>query len=114
VQLPLNPHEREAERRLLPLAAELGIAVVVMRPFGGTGAPVLRRSPRAGELEPLHSYGIETWPQALLKWVLSDHRVDLVIPATSHPARVVENAEAGSPPWFGAEERELVARLASS
>jgi diketogulonate reductase-like aldo/keto reductase len=108
VQLPYNPHEREVERELLPLAAELGIAVIVMRPFG-EGA-LLRRSPPAQELRAL---GVETWPQALLKWVLSDERVDVAIPATSKPARTAENAAAGSPPWFGPEERALVGRLAS-
>ena len=112
VQLPLNPHEREAERRLLPLAAELGIAVIVMRPFGGTGAPLLRRSQSPTELAPLRGLGIETWAQALLKWALSDPRVDLVIPATSRTARVTENTAAGSPPWLGADERAYVARLA--
>ncbi|MET0560551.1 MAG: aldo/keto reductase [Gaiellaceae bacterium] len=112
VQLPLNPYECEAERRLLPLAAELGVAVIVMRPFGGTGAPLLRRSPSPEELAPLRGLGIDTWAQALLKWALSDQRVDLVIPATSHPARATENAAAGSPPWFGADERAYVARLA--
>jgi diketogulonate reductase-like aldo/keto reductase len=112
VQLPLNPHEREAERRLLPLAAELGVAVIVMRPFGGTGAPLLRRSPSPQELAPLRVLGIETWAQALLKWALSDPRVDLVIPATSRPARVTENTAAGSLPWLGADERALIERLA--
>jgi aryl-alcohol dehydrogenase-like predicted oxidoreductase len=112
VQLPLNLHERDAEQRLLPLAGELGIAVIVMRPFGGTGAPLLRRPPSAAEISPLHDFGVETWAQALLKWVLSDPRVDLVIPATSRPERVAENAAAGSPPWFGPEERAYVERLA--
>jgi diketogulonate reductase-like aldo/keto reductase len=112
VQLPLNPDEREAEARLLPLAQELGVAVIVMRPFGGTGAPLLRRTPSETELEPLLPFGIETWAQALLKWVLSDPRVDLVIPATSRPERASANARAGEPPWLGLDERDYVARLA--
>ena len=111
VQAPLNPDEREAERRLLPLAEELGAAVIVMRPFGGTGAPLLRRSPSDEDLAPLAEFGVETWAQALLKWILSDPRVDLVIPATSRPERVASNAAAGVPPWLGVEERAYIARL---
>jgi diketogulonate reductase-like aldo/keto reductase len=111
VQLPYNPHEREAERELLPLAAELGIAVIVMRPLGE--GSLVRRPPDARELEPLRAFGVETWAQALLKWVLSDPRVDLAIPATSRPERCAENAAAGVPPWFGPEERALVERLAA-
>jgi diketogulonate reductase-like aldo/keto reductase len=110
VQLPYNPHERDVEAELLPLAAELGIAVIVMRPLG-EGA-LLRRPPVARALEPLRAFGVETWAQALLKWVLSDERVDVAIPATSRPERTVENARAGEPPWFGPEERAYVAELA--
>jgi diketogulonate reductase-like aldo/keto reductase len=110
VQLPYNPHEREVERELLPLAAELGVAVIVMRPLG-EGA-LVRRAPDPAALEPLRELGVETWAQALLKWVLSDPRVDLAIPATSRPERPAENAAAGSPPWFGDDERALVAELA--
>lgn len=112
LQVPLNPRERTCEQELLPLAAELGVAVIVMRPFG-EGA-LLARSPSATDLAPLTPFGVTTWPQALLKWALSDPRVDLVIPATSKPARTAENAAAGEPPWFGPDERALVERLAGA
>lgn len=111
VQVPLNPVERESEQRILPLAEELGIAVIVMRPLGGTGAPLLRRAPDPAQLAPLRPFGVETWAQALLKWCLADPRVDVVIPATLRPERARENASAGSPPALGPEERRLVERL---
>jgi diketogulonate reductase-like aldo/keto reductase len=112
LQIPLNPRERSAERELLPLAAELGVAVIVVEPFGS--GSLLRRPPGPDELAPLRPFGVETWPQALLKWALSDPRVDLVIPATSRPERTAENAAAGKPPWLGPPERALVERLAAA
>lgn len=108
VQLPYNPHEREVERELLPLAAELGVRVIVMRPLA-EGALVRRRVDPAA----LRELGVETWAQALLKWALSDERVDLVIPATRRPERMRENARAGEPPWFTPEQRALVEELAA-
>ena len=114
VQIPLNPRERECEARILPLAEELGVAVIVMRPLGGAGAAIMRREPASDALEPLRPFGVETWAQALLKWCLADPRVDLLIPATSKPARAVENARAGSGPSFGPDERRLVERLAGT
>jgi diketogulonate reductase-like aldo/keto reductase len=110
VQLPYNPDERECERELLPLAAELGIPVIVMRPLGE--GELLRRPPPDEELEPLREFGVDTWAQALLKWALSDERIDVVIPATRNPLHAAQNALAGEPPWFGPEERRLVERLA--
>jgi aryl-alcohol dehydrogenase-like predicted oxidoreductase len=110
VQVPVNPRERAAEAEILPLAQELGLGVIAMRPFGE--GDLLRREPPAGELEPLRAFGVESWPQALLKWTLSDPRVTVTIPATSRPAHARANAAAGRPPWFGPAERELVARLA--
>jgi diketogulonate reductase-like aldo/keto reductase len=112
LQAPLNPRQRECERTLLPLAAELGVAVIVMRPLG-SGA-LVARPPAASELAPLADFGIRTWAQALLKWALSDERADLVIPATTRPEAAAENAAAGSPPWFGPGERRLVERLAGA
>ncbi|MEO7909327.1 MAG: aldo/keto reductase [Roseiflexaceae bacterium] len=110
IQIPYNPLEREVEREILPLAAERGLGVVVMRPFG-EGA-LMRRPPAAEQLAPLRSFGVTTWAQVLLKWVLSDPRCQIAIPATSRPERMAENAAAGDPPWFGADERALVTRLA--
>ena len=94
VQLPYNPHERECERVLLPLADELGLAVIAMRPLG-EGA-LLERRHRPAELEPLRPFGIETWAQALLKWALSDARIDVVIPATGDPSDARANAAPAS------------------
>ncbi|MEA2457247.1 MAG: hypothetical protein QOC95_219 [Thermoleophilaceae bacterium] len=112
IQIPYNPRERAVEREILPLAEELGIGVLVMRPFG-EGA-LMRRPPDPVELEPLHPFGVTTWGQALLKWILSDPRCTVAIPATSRPERMTENAAAGEPPWLGPEERALVERLATS
>jgi len=106
VQLPYNPHERDCERELLPLAAELGMPVIAMRPLGS--GDLVRREPPARELEPL---GVETWAEALLKWVLSDERVDAAIPATKQPDRARVNARAGAGPFFDHEQRAHVERL---
>lgn len=92
VQLNYSLGEREAERRLLPLARERGVAVLVNRPFGGGG--LLRRlrgrplPPWAAEL------GCENWAQLCLKWILGHHAVTCVIPATAKPEHLAENVKA--------------------
>jgi aryl-alcohol dehydrogenase-like predicted oxidoreductase len=110
IQIPYNPWQREVEREILPLAADLGLGVVVMRPFAE--GSLMRRPPAREKLAPLRAFGVTTWSQALLKWILSDQRCHITIPATTSVDHIAENAAAGSPPWFGSEERELVARLA--
>jgi aryl-alcohol dehydrogenase-like predicted oxidoreductase len=110
VQIPYNSREREVEREILPLASDLGLGVVVMRPFGQ--GSLIPSQPSSADLEPLRPFGVTTWAQALIKWILSDSRCHVAIPATSRLGRTTENGVAGDPPWFGPEERALVARLA--
>ena len=112
IQIPYNAVDDVVEREILPAAEQLGLGVLVMRPLGG-GA-LVRRTLSAEQLAPLREFGVTTWAQALLKWILSDPRVHCAIPATSRAERMTENAAAGDPPWLDAEARAYVARLAGS
>jgi aryl-alcohol dehydrogenase-like predicted oxidoreductase len=106
IQIPYNVRERSCEDRILPLAADLGVGVIVMEPLDkGRYVKGLRRQP---DLSPLAAFGIRTWGQALLTWVLGDWRVSVAIPATSRPDRVGENALAGSIGVLPPELREYI------
>ncbi len=106
VQIPYNPLRRTAERELLPLAESLGLGVLVMSPLQDG---ILDRRPSAVQLKEL---GVDSWAQAVLKWVASDPRVSTVLTATHQPDHVRENAHAGDAPLFTPEQRDLVARIA--
>lgn len=110
IQIPYNPQQREVEKAVPPLAHDLGLGVIVMRPFGE--GSLLRRVPSESDLRPLHAFGVRTWPQALLKWVLSDHRCQVAIPATFDLTHLEDNIAAGNGPWFGEDERNYVSSLA--
>jgi diketogulonate reductase-like aldo/keto reductase len=106
IQVPVNPVEGPAASPLLELAAELGLGVLAMRPFGQGG---LLRMPFPAELA---EAGLSGWPEALLRWTLSDRRVTVALPATSSPAHARANAAAGATLPLEPEIRELVGRLA--
>jgi aryl-alcohol dehydrogenase-like predicted oxidoreductase len=106
VQIPYNPLRRAAERELLPLAESLGLGVFVMSPLQGG---ILERKPSRDELREL---GVETWAQAVLKWIASDRRVSTVLTATHRAERVAENSAGGRPPFFDDDQRRLVVRVA--
>ena len=94
VQIPYNVLNRSVEDELLPLAEELGTGVLVMEPLQkGRYVLELKQQP---DLTPLRDYGINTWAQALLAWVISDRRVSSAIPTTSRPERIQENAQAAA------------------
>ena len=105
VQFTYNVVDREAERRLLPLAAERGIAVIVNRPFR-RGALFDRFADR-----PLPGWAAEidcaNWAQVFLKFIVSHPAVTCAIPATSQPAHMVENmgAARGALPDAGLRAR---------
>ena len=93
VQLDYALNDRAAEERLLPLAQDRGIAVIVNRPFGGGGL--------LGSMlgKPLPAWaadiGCETWAQVLLKFVLANPAVTCVIPGTGKPEHMKDNVRAG-------------------
>jgi diketogulonate reductase-like aldo/keto reductase len=92
LQVNYSLAEREAEKRILPLAREKGVAVLVNRPFGGGEA--LRRA--LGK--PLPAWAAEfdcrSWAQFFLKWILADPAVTCAIPATSKRAHLDDDLDA--------------------
>lgn len=93
LQINYSAQEREAQQRLLPLAAERGVAVLVNRPFGGGGLMrSLREKPLPGWAAEI---GCTTWSQVLLKFVLGRPEVTCVIPGSGSPEHMRQNVEAG-------------------
>jgi diketogulonate reductase-like aldo/keto reductase len=106
VQLNYSLDEREAERRLLPLAAERGMAVLINLPFGqGRLFKTLRGKPVPPWLQ---EAGCGTWSQVLLKFALAHMAVTCVIPGTGNAEHMAENCHAGDGAML---EKSLVGKL---
>jgi diketogulonate reductase-like aldo/keto reductase len=107
VQFNYSIVDRHAEQRLLPAAAELGVATLINRPFGeGRLLQRLRGQalpPWAAEL------GIGSWPQFLLKFLLAHPAVTCVIPGTSSPEHLADNLQAAQGELPDAATREKMA-----
>ena len=111
VQINYSVVSRNAEKRVFPMARELGIAVLANRTFedGDLFSQV-------GD-KPLPQWaaqaGLTSWAQAFLKFALSHPAVTVVIPATSKPERQSDNLKAGAGPSLTKEQRrELIAQFA--
>lgn len=112
VQLPYSLRVRDAEQRLLPAAADLGVAVLVMRPFeeGQLFARVKGKPVPAWASE----HGFSSWAQLFLAFILAHPAVTCVLPATAKPHHLDENVRAGSGPELDAELRKkLIAELSA-
>jgi aryl-alcohol dehydrogenase-like predicted oxidoreductase len=111
VQINYSVAERQAERRLLPLAKERGVAVIANRPYAG-GELFARVRQR-----PLPPWAVEldcqSWAQLLLKFVISHPAITCAIPATDKLEHLRDNMQAGHGPLPGEELRERIAAAAS-
>ena len=109
VQINYSLVDRAAAQRILPLAQELRIAVIINRPFGGGGIF------KAISAKPLPTWAAEfdchSWAQFLLKWIVSHPAVTCVIPATSNPQHLEDNMKAGIGRMPDAKMRERMASL---
>ena len=107
VQINYSVVSRGAEREVLPLAQELGIAVIINRAYedGRLFAQVKDK--------PLPDWaadvGADSWGQLFLKFVLGHPAVNVVIPATSKPRHQADNLKAGVTPFLDAAQRDALA-----
>jgi aryl-alcohol dehydrogenase-like predicted oxidoreductase len=107
LQINYSLAELESDRRLLPLAQELGTAVIVNRPFA-EGAMFRRAKgkplpPWAAEL------GIASWAQFFLKWIAGHPAVTCIIPGTARPEHMLDNLAAGRGTLPDAAQRRRMA-----
>jgi len=109
VQVNYSVAEPEAERRLLPLARDRGVAVIANRPFAGGG--LLRRLLARPLPDFAAEVGCASWPQLLLKWTLGHPAVTCAIPATSKARHVRDNLRAAVGPL---PDEAMRARIAAA
>ncbi len=108
VQLNYSLGERQAAERLIPLAEDRGVAVMVNEPFDGGR---LFRATRGRDVPQWAAdFDCESWGQFFLKYILANPTVTVVIPATSNPDHVVDNmSTTWEPEWDGCQIRISVA-----
>jgi len=112
VQINYSIMEREAEERLLPLAQQRGVAVIINRPFGGGDLFSRTRS------TPLPDWAAEfdcrSWAQFFLKWIVANSAVTCTIPATSKPPHLEDNMMGGIGRLPDAKMRQRMVEFVSS
>ena len=110
LQINYSVRERHAERRLLPLARERGVAVIANRPFAE--GDLLRRLARRPLPPVAAELACATWAQLLLKFVVGHPAVTCAIPATADVAHVRDNLDSGRGPLPDERQRASIADAA--
>jgi aryl-alcohol dehydrogenase-like predicted oxidoreductase len=111
VQIDYSLDDREAEKRILPLAAEVKAGVLTALPFGRAR---LFRAVHGKEIPDWARGFAETWGQFFLKYLLSDPRVTAVIPGTADPAHMADNAGAMRGPLPDPDQRKQMVAFADA
>ena len=112
VQINYSVGEREAEKRLLPLARERGVAVIANRPFAG--GELIKGLVKKPLPEWAKEIDCDSWAQLLLKWVVSHPAMTCAIPATSKIDHLRDNMKAGLGVMPDDEMRKRIAEAASA
>jgi diketogulonate reductase-like aldo/keto reductase len=110
LQINYSLLEQDSAQRLLPLAAERGVAVIANRPFA-EGALFARVKGRTLPAEAA-ALGCASWAQLFLRWILAHPAVTCAIPASSKLAHLEDNMAAGLGPMPGFAEQKALARMA--
>ncbi len=112
VQINYSLMERDAEERVLPLAHDRGIAVIINRPFGGGDLFSRTRA------KPLPDWAAEfdchSWAQFFLKWIVANSAVTCAIPATDKPSHLEDNMGGAIGRLPEAKTRQRMVELVSS
>jgi aryl-alcohol dehydrogenase-like predicted oxidoreductase len=112
LQINYSLMEREAEQRIIPLAQERGVAVIVNRPFGGGD---LFEKARAKQLPDWAAqFDCRSWGQFFLKWIIANPAVTCAIPATDNVRHLEDNLRAGVGPLPDPRTRQRMVELISS
>jgi aryl-alcohol dehydrogenase-like predicted oxidoreductase len=112
VELNYSAGDRDAEKRLLPAAADLGVATLIDIPFGGLGGRNLLRAVQGKPLPDwARDFDAASWGQLLLKYILANPAVTCVIPGTRNPDHMGDNLGAGRGRLPDDSQRQQIVRL---
>jgi aryl-alcohol dehydrogenase-like predicted oxidoreductase len=112
LQINYSIMEREAEEKILPLAQERGVAVIINRPFGG--GDIFARVRAKALPDWAAEFDCRSWAQFFLKWIVAHPAVTCAIPATDNVRHLHDNMEAGSGRLPTAKQRQQMVELVSA